>query len=55
MNDTTFTFSTAGSQSPVELIEDPSKPTWEDLLSATESAEENIEESDLPHPGVDKS
>lgn len=48
MKDTTFTFSTLSSQTPVELIDDPSKPSWEDLLSAVASVEESDEEEGLP-------
>ena len=34
MTDTTLTFSTFTNQAPVELLTDPTKPGWEDLLSA---------------------
>ena len=55
MKNTTFTFSTLRRQTPVELIEDPSKPNWEDLLSPTASDEGNDdEEMDLRQQQANK-
>ena len=33
MGDTTLTFSIFSDQTPVEFVDDPSKPGWEDFLA----------------------
>lgn len=43
MKNTTFTFSALSNQTPVELIDDPSKPGWDNLTSATELNKEEDE------------
>ena len=48
MSDTTLTFTTLSSQTPVEFISDPSKPGWEDFLatSAQDERDDKDEEQD---------
>lgn len=50
MSDTTLTFSALSGQTPVKLINDPSKPGWEDLLASDSEDEDEDEgkEKELP-------
>ena len=44
MTDTTLTFTTLASQEAVKLVDDPSKPGWEDFLSSDRHDDEKGEE-----------
>ena len=44
MENMTLTFSILNSQTPVELVEDPSKPSWDDILAARVENEQGDEQ-----------
>ena len=46
MENMTLTFSILNSQTPVELVEDPSKPSWDDILVAGVENEQDDDEQE---------
>ena len=46
MSDTTLTFSIFNDQTPVEFVDDPSKPGWEDFLAGNAPDERDDDEQE---------